>query len=228
MVRPRDDLNKDDIIRRYQSGESKRFIADSLGVDDKTIARQLRLAGIAIRGHSEAGVVRATRDSPETKRKRIEGARKKLTGVPKKAEVRAKMAASKQARERCIGCFEHELGNCLAKRFKVCRQMAIGPYNIDLAVGKIAFEVHTSPHGPHLVLRHFYGGGSTLKERIDYLADRGWMLIYIWCPNGINVEDTEQIISLAERFGASPAVFRQHLVIRCHGDRFSTGSFNVQ
>jgi very-short-patch-repair endonuclease len=99
--------------------------------------------------------------------------------------------------------------------FKVDRQTPVDRYNLDLTVGDVAVEVHRHPHGPHL-------DRNGLHQRVDYLTDRGWRVLYAWCPRGLNRVDLEQVVTLLKQLRFTPPTPGKYMVLRCYGEHSPT------
>ena len=68
---------------------------------------------------------------------------------------------------------EVQLTGMLQQRGVECKpQFPVGKYNIDIACGSVAVEVHRHSGQPHR--------RPILRERIEYLINNGWSVMYVW------------------------------------------------
>jgi very-short-patch-repair endonuclease len=123
------------------------------------------------------------------------------------------MAASKQRNfSQVIGPDEEQVACAFTEAgIEFTRQLAIGPYNLDFGVDRMAVEVHRAPHGPHLDRVGLY-------RRVDYLTDHGWPVLYAWCPSGFTPDDLHQIVALVDELRLLPAEPGKYTVFRCQGN----------
>ena len=219
MPAKRTDLDPYHALSLYESGLSARAIAVELGCSNSVVNRLLREANATIRDHSAAGRLRAARETPEAKAARYAKASAARTGVPTSDTTLAKRAATRQNSTRHIGKHELDLAAAMQRAgLEPIKQLAVGPYNLDLAVGTVDVEVHTAAHGPHLLRR------GHVEKRSRYLADRGWFVLYVWAPDGMRPVDMEQVVGLVNLVRSNPsAVPGEYLVLRCHGYGGITG-----
>lgn len=200
------------VVSRYAAGESIKTIATALDASRPRITRILTDAGVQLRGHSDAGKLRAARD-PEAARYGIRAASAANIGRKKSAGHAARIAASKEeAFSQNIGRGETLVYSQLSEAgYQVRRQVAVGRYNLDLAVDNIDIEIHTDRHGPHLD-RH------GRHSRVKHLIDAGWQVLYIWCPRGISASDMDEAVAYFEVFRRNPPTAGEYAVFRCRGD----------
>jgi very-short-patch-repair endonuclease len=212
MPAKRDDIDADHLVEDYLGGDSQRVLAARYLCSQATVGRVLAEAGVALRSRSAAGLLRASRASDEQRaiwRDRFEPIRRKSTTPT----ALARRAVARQTVEGQIGRFERETEEALARcGFEPRRQVAVGKYNVDLAVNQLAVEIHTNAHGPRTGSRI-----GTIQSRVDYLTDQGWTVLYVWCPYGINPGDARNVIARVDELRGSPAVPGEYRVLRCHG-----------
>lgn len=207
-------IDGEQIAREYLAGDSLLALTTRYGVSGDALRRILTRAGIDIRTRAEAQVLRAAAEDPEAKAARYRLSSASLQGRVMSQESLAARALSNQDTQRLVGRHERDIGDLLRTvGLQVRPQLAVGRYNLDLAVGEhLALEVHTSRHSPNMVNR-----AATPKRRVHDLTEQGWRLLYLWCPDGINPEDCDQVITLAEVLSPLPPTVAQQLVVRCHG-----------
>ena len=201
-----------DVIARYISGQSARALAHALNVSHPTIVRILEDAGVERRGHSAAGIIRSAGETPEYRHARRMRASAKLCGRTKPNSAVVAASATKEDRlSQKIGRWEAEVAVALRDAgHDVRQQVAVGRYNLDLAVNRLAVEIHTAKHGPHL---NRFGR----HERVERLRDAGWTCLYVWCPRGVTDTDLEQIVAYVDVVNANPPTAGQYPVFRCRG-----------
>ena len=216
-VTRRDDIDVVALAADYQSDMSLRTLARAYGCSAPTVRRILREHGVAIRDQSEAGLIRASHESQETRQHRFDGTRRTATGRPLSTDTLTAIALTKQDRQsQRIGVGEVEMTEALrCADLQPSPQHAIKRYNVDiLAGGNVVVEIHTSPHGPHLAAR----SGGRIHRRIDELTNLGFNVVYVWCTRGINADDTQEVVRLVEELRGHPPTPGQYRVLRCEGN----------
>ena len=174
----RRDIDGTAIARRYLAGESEKALADAMGVARHAIRARLIEAGVRPRGRSEAELQKWSvlkRDRTAVERQCIgawaaaRGRIQPLTELLTKAKTRA-------ARLSHVGRHEDAIRVALRQRgVVVTPQFQVGPYNLDLALReyRVAVEVLTA---------YLDAAKSVKPKRLDYLFDRGWSILILWCP----------------------------------------------
>jgi Helix-turn-helix domain len=221
VTRKASHIDANDLVQRYVAGESEKALAEAFGVSRQPIRRLLIESGVPIRGRSEAMYARMANTSPEDRAKLSDAAHAAVRGVPKSAEFLLARAAGVERRGASYGnvsAAEQILMKTLeAQGLKVTPQKAIGPYNVDLATGTVAVEV-------------FGGGWHRTKshgERLRYILDAGWDMIYIWVDGRhfpLAAGAAEYVIAHAEIRDRDPAAPRGYWVIRGGGQFVAKGS----
>ena len=215
VARNRDDLDaaRDDIIIAYLAGASTKALGERYSCGSSQIAAILTDAGVEIRDKSAAGRLRASRIPAATKAEFYRRVAVKNRGRTRPDDATRRSAATKYSRlSQNIGVGEEQVAERLAVAgFGVDRQVSVDRYNIDITASGVAVEIHSSMHGPHL------DRGIT-HRRIDHLTDRGWRILYVWGPRGINPSDLEQIVTLVKELRRNPSTPGQYTVLRCEGN----------
>jgi very-short-patch-repair endonuclease len=113
---------------------------------------------------------------------------------------------------------EHQFGAYLTGAgLAVTPQKAVGPYNIDFAVGAIAVEI--------------LGGGwhaykPEHQKRTPYILNQGWHMLFVWdlkkAP--LCVEAAEYVVAFAKNASGNPSAIREYRVIRGDGQLMTRGS----
>lgn len=188
------------IVSRYASGESEKAIAESLGVSRSVVRRRLLDAGVNPRGGSESMRIRMANMTSDE--------RKLIT-----THARSACTQSRQETLSVVGWGENTLRDWLVDRgCETIPQLAMGPYNIDLAVHPVAVEVWNSATNP-LRLRRAH-------EKAKYLRERGWSLVWVWIRKDHVFDErvADEIVAIIERTRLNPSTGCEHWVIRGSGE----------
>ena len=192
----RKDIPVDEIVRRYESGESANALAHAFGASHQAIRERLQVAGVAYRSVAEAAPFR---------------------------DYREMTARAAKTRTRKIGRGEKQLFKWLTERGeRPDPQCPVGPYNIDIAVGRIAVEVETVNVNPFAYPR--------MRKRIKYLLDRDWWLCFVMVSSNTKLllpAVADKVVALAEHSRRSPAIAREHWVIRGCGELAASAGDNI-
>jgi len=93
-------------------------------------------------------------------------------------------------------------------------QQSVGTKNIDIAIHPVAVEVWLSSSFP---TRDDY-----CRKRIEYLADRGWWVFYVFVSRRTKLLDVDlvadQAVDFRELAQGDPSSLREHRVIRGSGE----------
>jgi hypothetical protein len=171
--------NLDDIIKRYQSGVPLQRLSKETGYTRTVLSKRLIEAGIKIRSYSDGQRAR-WRDfkSPEYIEKTLGAAWKASRGRVPSIETRHAIAKTRFHRQLFRFKGEDRIAAFLElSEFPVVQQFPVGPYNLDITLYgfSIAIEV------VHLSATdfNFPRSGPQGKERLKYLLDRGWFVLYL-------------------------------------------------
>lgn len=209
-------LDVPDLVRRYQAGESVQKLARERGVDRGIVRRRLVESGIQPRNRSASLKVRMGRMTPAEKKRLTAAAHRARRGAKISAAETGKRSVSRQRSLSHAAPAVLRFGRRLKKRgLAVIPEMAIGPYNLDLAIQSppVAVEVYAARAASGLMLaRH--------PKRTKYLLDRGWTVLIVWAnplryPLGVATE--EHIVAIAEEMRRRPSARGQYRVIRGDG-----------
>lgn len=171
-----------EVVSRYNSGESVKSIAAHLGRSCLFVNCVLKDAGITPRGRSDAELLKWKR--LKTDRMLVERqcgrAWDAVRGSTPSEEVQEKKALARFRSKIFVFKGENEIADFVRESgFPVQQQWPVGPYNLDIAIDgtPVAVEV------VHLSAFDFAGRGETgnrpQHERLKYLLDRGWFVIYL-------------------------------------------------
>ena len=127
--------NTDDLIRRYQAGESENKLSGEFGISRSVITRILRDHGIHHRGRSEAELLKWSHMSPERRRNQVAAAHQAARGRTITWAEKCKHAISnEQSLIRSVPIEARLAEKLVEAGFNVTQQKAIGAYNIDVAI----------------------------------------------------------------------------------------------
>ena len=211
--RASDRLPAEELVRRYLSGESGKVLAESYGVNRTAINAVLRRAGVMIRGRSAGMVARwAGGESPD---RLLRAAWKARRGtVVEAAEARHRSEGRQRVRSG-VGRYEAEVAEALQRYgLSVVEQMAVGPYNVDVALDaeRVAVEIFTGG-----VKRPAPRGRSVLQKFED-LLDGNWTVVRVIARTHVDVDGLCQyLIALAEAVRRDEAAWRGYGVVRGDG-----------
>ena len=102
------------------------------------------------------------------------------------------------------------------------RQVVVGRYNIDIVIPAVAVEVHWRSDHP---FRRAFD-----RQRIKYLTELGWHIIYIWIDANHPLTDdaANYIIAFAQVAQRNPAGIGQYRVVRGSGEIVTEGCGDVK
>lgn len=207
-----------DVVGSYEAGTSELALSERHGVSRNVIARILRNAGVERRGGSEANRLRMARMTAKERKALAAPAHEATRGMERTSEEKAKRAKTWEHTKYKAGWGERMLQRMLAERGMdtVC-QLACGPYNLDLGARPVAVEVHTATGHPF--------NRADLRERTDYLTDRGWTVVYVWAPRKSGIADAvaDQVVALFEVASGDPPARGEYRVFRGDGELVTEG-----
>lgn len=201
------------LVERYQSGESVKSIADSTGVARTVVQRLLIAEGIHPRGQVEANRLLAAERTPEQHRANTQAAHAAVRGRPQSAEHRVRIAVARERNQTSASPAELLLAEWL-KDLGPTPQKAVGPYNVDLAIGPVAVEVfggHWHSHGHH---------AARTPERARYILDQGWLLVVVWvtAKHRLQRPVADHLRSLVQQASGNPSLAGQYRVVWGDGE----------
>ena len=209
------------VIERFRAGESEQSIALSLGVARQTVRTRLLRAGIQPRTSSESQYLRNSRLSAEERARNADAAHDAVRGSTRTAEdleTRALGIERRGADWRNASPAEVMFAGMLRDAgLAVVNQKAVGPYNVDIATGTVAVEILGGSW--HRVKKH--------GERLRYILDAGWDVIYIWVDARrfpLAAGAAEYVIAHCQFRDGDPAAPRCYRVIRGGGEFVAEGS----
>jgi len=135
--------------------------------------------------------------------------------VPEEQRIRAAEGLAKYRQESgfVIGRFEGLLQEMLEGcGCSVVPQQAVGFYNIDLAVGSVAVEVHVGANHPTT--------SSKIRHRLKQLRELNWSVLYVWitCAHPLTEAAADKIVTAMKFLEGNPTIGSQYWVIRGTGE----------
>ena len=215
-------VDVDDLVRRYNSGESVKALAKFIGHSRQVVRRLLQSRGITVRNRSESMLVRMSR-TPESERKRLtDAAHAAVRGTRRSFEELVERAITRERRGRGIDPSERALLAMLNRRgVLACPQKAVGPYNVDLAIAEPSIAVEVFGGAWHRSGRHL----ERFVRRFKYILDAGFSTVIIWNDRRYPLSEgaADYVVTLCERLGKGETMGREHHVIRGDGQPTSRG-----
>lgn len=177
---------------------------------------------IHIRNGSEANIIRFKDSTIDEKRQIVKKANEAMRKLPHSFhhESAIKQAISKENSLSKTGQFERDTIDYLTKLgFKCIPQKSFDAYNIDIAVGNVAVEIHVNSGHPH--------NNPYFRNRIIKLLKGGWNVFYIKITKqGFNECSLKQLVSFIQFSGKYPTSCRKYGVVRGTGEIIAVGQLN--
>jgi very-short-patch-repair endonuclease len=211
------------LLDRYHAGESVLSLAHRFKVSRSVIVHRLAALGITPRGQSESERLKWTRMGHAARMRQTAAAHSASRGKPKSPISKSRVAAT---RERLgwdaanVSAYERDLAERLRLRgLEVRPQVAIGPYNCDLATGAVAVEVYGGNW--HLCGHH----ARRFPERSRYILDHGWHLYIVMVNKTFPLTEAmaDDLVTFAQRTGSNPTARREYRVVRGDAQLVSAG-----
>lgn len=177
MPKKRHAVDVDDLVRRYLDGESSNSIARGYGCDGALVLYYLRREGVRPRSNSEGQLQRIANNG--TGYLSRNGAKNR--GVPKSALMQERRAITFERTRSNETASDRAFAVLLERAaLRYVPQKAIGPYNVDFAVGDaVAVEIVHGGTGRFRQRQIQGGGAKNLRKKLPYLLDRGWDVIVV-------------------------------------------------
>lgn len=211
MSRPAfDPPNPRHYIKAYLSGQSEQSLAQEVGVGRGAIRTFLIKHGVQPRDRSAALTTRMANATPDERQAWSAAAHKAVRGKKRTVTELTKRAATKERSTHWIGRWEQELADeLIRRRLPIATQKAVGPYNIDIALGHLAVEVHSNGSHPH----------TRDGQRIVYLTNRQWLVVYVHTYGGVNIPVVaDYLCALHEETQRNPTLIGEYRVVRGSGE----------
>lgn len=199
-----------EVAERFLAGESVKSLATAYGRKRSHIALCLADHGIRPRNRSEGMYARMANTSREERLRLAAKAHEATRNAPPEFH-RAnaeKQALRKQATLSKVGAGEPEMLQWLRERgHEGVPQLPCGVYNIDIAVGALAVEVHVNPSNPHA--RPFY------QKRIKHLLRSGFDVLYVKVTKQrpLTAAAADYAVAFLEARRRNPAAPREYRVV---------------
>ena len=210
----------DEVVLRFDRGESVKAIAVALGVTDRRkIAQCLNDAGRSVRNRRQAMLLRMERSSPE-ERAALSAAAHGAIRSTKQSDIHARRRAVGNAHTLCrVGSYEADLIDALASSGKsAIPQFPVENRNIDIMVWPVAVEIHVNSGNPVNL--------PYTRRRIEQLTDRGLHVLYVWITPSHPFDAhaaCRDVVAFYESVKRLPPGIGQYRVIRGSGKLVTAG-----
>jgi very-short-patch-repair endonuclease len=209
-----DGLPVEPIRRLYIAGVSGKVLADAFDVNRTAINALLRRLGVPIRNRSE-GMSTRWETGGESAQRLLGAAWAARSGRAISNAEKAHRAIGRSRNITHVGRHETELTQAiLAHGVSAIQQMAVGPYNVDVAldVDRIAVEIYTSG------IQVSTQGGRRPLQRVKYLLDEGWTVLHVNTRRYFDLAPLcEYVVALTEAVRRDEARWRGYGMVRGDG-----------
>jgi len=208
----------DDLVRNYLAGATLKELGERYGTHRTAIARLLRKNGVNLRSGSEARRLCWSKYSPDQRVKQITAAHAATAGRGTPMESRIKAAATRQAK--LLGTAPNEIAVAESLRglgYKIDRQLAVGPYSLDIAVEELGLAVEIERvAGQFRVGKNRPGD---VFERTKHVLGSGWSVLFVVTGRvGVMFPNiTQKILAYAEVAGRGKTYWRHYGMVRGDG-----------
>jgi predicted transcriptional regulator len=207
----------------YESGMWKNEIAESTGISEGAVGKYLAKLGIPIANNrADAMSNRISRMTDDEIAAMTAPAHEAVRGMKRTDADLVKRAKGKERVGKMVGQAEKDLYALLIDMgLSPIPQKAVWKYNIDFMLnGNIAVEVTGRNRKP--------SNWPTYRERIKYLLNGGFALVYVWANTTFPIEigAAEYLVSFCEKASRDPSVFGKYWVIRRDGKLMTTGGMD--
>lgn len=203
-----------DVKSMFERGHSANSIAKALNVSRSMINTCLSDLGIERPSVSEGNRRHAAMAAPEDRIRRAKAAHAAIRMIGRSARTKADHAAREQETLRYMGVCERDFTEkATALGYHCIPQRATCGYNIDIAVGHVAVEIHSTKVRPHNITQRL--------ERIVKLINAGMSVLYICVrPEWDNVPDAsiDQFVAFHDMTRGLPTGQGQYRVVRRNGE----------
>jgi hypothetical protein len=208
--------NRDDLIARYRQGTSELRLAQEHGVSRRAVRRILLENGIVPRGGAESQLARFATSTPEYRSRITSAAHEAVRGMKRTDRDLRSRAVTNMQRAHRIGRGEDQFAVWLTDRGMVpVPQLAVGPYNIDLAILPVAVEIQS---GTEMPIAHAHRRGKSIQ-----LIEWGISVLWVWIGADRVLSETaaDQALTFFELCKGDPSPIGQCRVIRGSGELLS-------
>jgi very-short-patch-repair endonuclease len=210
----------DEAIRLYGEGIGIVALGERYGVDAMTVRKRLDKAGVCLRKGSDANLIRWRNMSVDERTATVEAAHNSVRGVRKSSDNLRRKALTIEHLAK--GSYlENQLHSLLVDAgLSPVPQVAVGRYNIDLAIAPLAVEVWGGDW--HMKGHH----ASIFGERTRQLFDCGWSVLHVivsqrQLPTAVTAKNVVAFLDIARSL---PPNLRKYWVIRRDGQIVTFGS----
>ena len=221
------DGHADDLVRRYQSGESVLSIAKHYGLVSSAgsvsrlgVYRILRERGVELRSQSDQERLKWASMTSAQRRHQVAAAHAAVRGVRRDdpAELKRRALARQGRPHHAHTRFEGEILAFVRGAGMVAVQnLAVDGYNVDIGItepARIAVEVQASHHNePRSSIR---------RERLEHLIHRGYRVLVVYIDQSKRAlrlgRIGEQIVAFAQLVSANPSTPGQYGMIGRDGE----------
>ena len=214
----------DNLVSRYNAGESILALHNAAGLHRGGITKCLRTAGVKFRTMSEAQTLKNARLTPAQRQAFSKAAHDAIRGVRQSEEHRCKIARTVESRANPIGMEKICIDLLREKGISCAPQKAIGRFNVDIALTE--FRIAVEIFGGHW---HASGTHATrFRRRHEYILDAGWLPIYVWISKNypLQVGAIDYIVTLTKTLDFDEALWRHEHMIRGDGKPCAVGKKN--
>jgi transposase-like protein len=215
-------IDVDEAISMFRSGIGVAGIAKRLGTSPNVVSLRLKDAGVSLRNRSQQQSARMQRATEPERRALAKAAHEAAKGREKTMAEKCQAAQTCQLRgSRRRSPNEDLMAALLRERgIDTVPQMAIGPYNCDLAAHPVAVEIFGGNW-------HFFGQhAARAEERFRYIMDAGWDILAIVINKRfpLNAAVADYVATEINEARRNPAEARQYRVVWGAGEISTGGS----
>jgi very-short-patch-repair endonuclease len=206
-------LDLDDLLARYERGQSVLSMSKDLGVSRMAITKRIAGLGLKVRNGTEANLIRMAKLSKEERLALAEAAHAAVRGKSHSFAQLCNRAASRERSCRIASKYEAMMIEWLTEAgIEVVPQKAIGPYNVDIALPESAIAVEIFGGNWHTTGLH----AARYRKRIEYLLGCGWLPVVVWASGrcGFHRDCAQQVITIHEINCSNKSARTQEHVIR--------------
>ncbi|MFB7114499.1 helix-turn-helix domain-containing protein [Streptomyces sp. NPDC056291] len=214
-------VDDQEIVRRYNAGESELTLSRAFGVSRTVIRRRLTESGVALRTVGEANRLRMQRLTFEERAALASAANEArrndgwgtVFDPSGEGELRSlSIARTREVTKSAAYAVEDRVIEALTARGLTVRtQVAVKTYNLDIAVGNVAVEVHSAAYHP--------GRHPRLVRRTVELGEAGWSVLYVWITRAHPYVDrcADELVTHLNALQGLPPDLREERVVRGSG-----------
>lgn len=215
----------DELVRRYLAGESTKQLGPAFGISSRTVSDYLRRAGVKARPkhhgvvdymakltHEERSALarkglktRYASMTEEERKELVRAAHDAWRGSHHSDATKRKIAEHRARTIESESAYEAQIAEWLKERgVDFVQQKAVGPYNLDFAIGPVAVEFTTN-----------WARKKKWRDRFAYLFDRGWHLYVIWhdTREALLPQVADDLVAWVKVLESDPPPVSQHRVI---------------